>query len=492
MISAWLAVAIPPGYFASAQSNQVQITSLVTSNWPAVEATVTVIDASGQPVAGLNDNNFASSVDGTTVPLTGVTTTSDPSIGIAVVLVFDVSGSMAGPPLEEAKAAGKTLLAQLGATDQVAVMSFATQPAVVQDYTSDRAALERAIDSLSAEGATALYAGVQDSAALAAQAPLPRRAVVLLSDGVDEGSTATATRESSLAAAADSGALIMTVGLGPSLDDAYLSELATLGKGQYLSASQAAELQALYSTIGGVLRQQYVLTLDGSALGEGFSQGTLRVDVLRDGARDFAETALVSPVAPASLSPTPVLTATPAPTDVPGVPGDESGSSLLLPLIAGGAAVALVLGVPTVLLLRRRRSSRPAREEAAQAAAQLERLQHQSSSEKLPFPEITRAVPAEETGAWLELPAGGRFNLTTAPITVGFSADCTIRLDAASFDSLERVRIWLRDGRYMLHNLSRSTSIGVGGRPVTWVILEDGDALQLGSATLVFHEPAGI
>src|SRR5438309_6514913 len=81
---------------ASAQQHQLQITSVVTTNWPSVEVTATIVDPTGQPITGLGAQNFNVRSGASALPVTGVTTTSDPGVGIAVVLVFDVSGSMAG------------------------------------------------------------------------------------------------------------------------------------------------------------------------------------------------------------------------------------------------------------------------------------------------------------------------------------------------------------------------------------------------------------
>jgi len=92
--------------------------------------------------------------------------------------------------------------------------------------------------------------------------------------------------------------------------------------------------------------------------------------------------------------------------------------------------------------------------------------------------------------AWLEVVAdeqGNRFPLGEDPVTVGFTGDCTICLPDGAGQSGARVRLWKREGRYMLHNLSRLNLVTVGGRPATWVVLEDGDMIEIGSSKLVFR-----
>jgi hypothetical protein len=92
--------------------------------------------------------------------------------------------------------------------------------------------------------------------------------------------------------------------------------------------------------------------------------------------------------------------------------------------------------------------------------------------------------------AWLDVSAGdaGRFALGEDPITVGFTADCTICLPKGSGHEGARVRVWRREGRYMLHNLSRLGRVTVAGKPATWAILEDGDEILVGNHRVVFHD----
>jgi predicted component of type VI protein secretion system len=106
------------------------------------------------------------------------------------------------------------------------------------------------------------------------------------------------------------------------------------------------------------------------------------------------------------------------------------------------------------------------------------------------LPEIERAVADDRALAWLTLPDGQKVPLGTAPVTIGFTADCKVQLpDGSSGPSMERARVWWRDGSYMLHNLSRVGSLRVGGKPVTWAVLEDGDEIVIGDASLVFQFP---
>src|SRR2546425_1248125 len=139
------------------QPDQVRITAVDNQAYPRLRTSVTVLDESGRPVAGLDSEAFKVAADGKPVRVSGFTTGQDPNVPAAVVLAFDTSGSMDGTPIEQARQAGKALAGQLGPTDQVAVLTFSNTVQLAQDFTSDRGALVTAIDRIAAAGNTALY-----------------------------------------------------------------------------------------------------------------------------------------------------------------------------------------------------------------------------------------------------------------------------------------------------------------------------------------------
>ncbi len=473
---------LTPRAAAGQQALEVRIDAVDTSAYPTIRATVSVLDSSGRPAVDVPAEAFKGSVGGTPLLTTSLTGSSDEGLGIAVVLMFDLSGSIQGPALQQAKEAGKTLINELRPNDQVAVAAFSSSVRLVQDFTQDRPALTAAIDGLFAGGNTALYDAVVRSLEIAKGSPLPRRSVVLLSDGQDFGGVSQTDRASSISVAGSAGVPLFLIGLGSLADQPYLEELAAAARGQLFLAPTADTLGALYQSIGAVLRQQYVLEMDASGLSVSGAQ-SLRVEVNGAAGSGAAE-------APVDL-PAPVVPSVAPPTEPPVTPPattmeEDGGSGLALVVGAGAAALAgvLVVGGGTAWVWRtaRRRRTRAEHHDA------LRRLVDSTKA----TPIFAGTGPREEVAydAWLQLTTGEGdeiFPLGDSPVTIGFSGDCDVQLTGGSGRRSERVRVWRREGRYMLNILSRLGSVTVGGQAARMLVLEDGDGIEIGTQRLVFH-----
>ena len=112
-----------------------------------------------------------------------------PADDVEVILAIDASGSML-KVIDAAKAAANEFVASMPAGVRIGVETFADVVTVLTPPTNDRALLTAQIDSIEADGDTALY----DVVVAASQHFTPtaeNKVLVLLSDGKDEGSLAT-------------------------------------------------------------------------------------------------------------------------------------------------------------------------------------------------------------------------------------------------------------------------------------------------------------
>ena len=242
---------------------------------------------SGADVEHLDASSFAVTLNGAPATVTAADLASSGNVPLDVLFVIDVSGSMAGEPIARAKEAAKGFVAGLSPNDRVAIITFADDAATTQDFTTDRGATAAAIDGLEANGNTALYRATGAAALKIGGASASRRAVILLSDGAQDGVPLTNTREQAIEAAAGGSAPFFTIGEGQGIDRDYLQQLAQATHGRYLEAPDPADLGALYDGIGKLLRSQYVVTFDASAApAEG---APISIEVKADGASAKAD-----------------------------------------------------------------------------------------------------------------------------------------------------------------------------------------------------------
>lgn len=189
----------------------------------------------------------------------------------AVMLVMDVSGSMAANDLQPnrltaAKQAARAFVDQLPPNIQVGLVSFSSVANVLTPPTQDRFALTQAIDSLHARGGTATGDGLNLALDQLTQRPAsengqrPPALVVLLSDG--QTTTGSPPEEAARRAATEQ-IKVYTVGIGQrgavplvdgrlpvGLDEAALQNIAEGTGGTYFYAAESNQLQRIYSDLG--------------------------------------------------------------------------------------------------------------------------------------------------------------------------------------------------------------------------------------------------
>ncbi|HET6615948.1 MAG TPA: VWA domain-containing protein [Dehalococcoidia bacterium] len=252
--------------FGQESAFRANIASVSDDAYPNAKIIVNLEDDSPEGLPALGPEQFTVTANGNAVSVVAAELASSQDEPLDLTLVLDTSGSMAGAAMTNAKDAAKALIAELAPNDRVAVIGFADQVVVVQDYTSDRAAVNAAIDGLVAQGNTALYQATAVAAFKAVSSTATRKAVVLLSDGADFGGASAATREEAVNAARNAGVPYFTIAQGSDLDLPYLQEVSDVSKGRLLEAVNPAELRDLYLGIGRILRNQYIITFDASAV----------------------------------------------------------------------------------------------------------------------------------------------------------------------------------------------------------------------------------
>lgn len=188
-----------------------------------------------------------------------------PAVPRDLTVVVDVSGSMSGTKLEQAKAALQQALGTLGPNDRFRVIAFSAAVRSFRDgpVVATRANLAHArefVDGLAAEGGTNL-AGALD-AALDVPGDAERLAqVILVSDGMPSVGEQAPDRIAGEAAARIGRARIFPVGVGHDVNTYLLDRLAAEGRGAVEYVPPGASVESAVGVILNKLRHPALVDL---------------------------------------------------------------------------------------------------------------------------------------------------------------------------------------------------------------------------------------
>jgi Ca-activated chloride channel homolog len=231
-----------------------------------INLNVSVTDGQGHYVTDLVEKDFAVYEDGVRQDLSLFTHENLP---ISLSIMIDTSASM-DEKLSVAQAAAVRFTKTLRPQDQAQIVQFNDRATVLQDFTSDQAALESAIRRTRASGPTAmynaLYIALKDLTKLKKAGELRRRAVVLLTDGEDTASLVNDDQVLDLAKKTEVNIYSISIRQNRPTDRErlafsqaahILTALANETGGQVHFPQSLSELDAVYDRIAEELRTQY-------------------------------------------------------------------------------------------------------------------------------------------------------------------------------------------------------------------------------------------
>ena len=167
---------------------------------------------------------------------------------VAMALVLDVSGSMEGEKLVQARNAVLEMVDRMRDADQISLVVYSDNARVVQPLArvrDVRAQLHLTVPTINSEGGTNIPSGLMAGAQTLAEAPegVVRR-VVLMSDGRDGSGQSLDTIAAGLRVRADRGVTLSSLGVGADYDETFMSRLADAGRGNYEFMRDGAQLRA--------------------------------------------------------------------------------------------------------------------------------------------------------------------------------------------------------------------------------------------------------
>ena len=259
--------------------------------------TATVVDADGRLVPDLTQNAFEIFEDGVQQSITQFT---HERIPLGLGLLLDVSDSMFGQRILDARAAVERFLLELLApTDAYFVMAFNHEPMLLTPWTSDPDAVRRALASLHPSGSTAIYDAVSRALPLIDHRTRERAAMVVVSDGADTASDISLRQLRSALQRTDAFVYAIAIdsparyALNTSVDANALGEITNPTGGHTQVVHDGNELAAATARIAEELNTQYMLGYSSPHPGDGQFH-SIRVKVTSAGYRVRARNGYVA------------------------------------------------------------------------------------------------------------------------------------------------------------------------------------------------------
>ena len=148
--------------------------------------------------------------------------------GVSVAVLFDVSGSMEDRMVNARDTATHMLGWLDKERDEAGFFTFDTRLTQLTPFTTGLQAVPRELDLLTPFGATGLHDAIAQTAHRMNGRESRRRAIVVLTDGVDNASRLSASEVSGIASAID--VPVYVVGIVPSIDNPAADHLGAVGR----------------------------------------------------------------------------------------------------------------------------------------------------------------------------------------------------------------------------------------------------------------------
>jgi VWFA-related protein len=261
---------------------------------------VSVTDRSNRPVTGLDKEDFRLFEDTVEQDVLHFSGEDTP---VSVGLIFDTSGSI-GQRLSESRQAAARLLETASHGDEFFLIEFDSRPRLTVPFTERPEDIHTRLPFVGSAGNTALYDSIKLALSEMRGARNTRKALVVISDGIDNASRYAAPEIRSVLRETDvqlyAIALVETMnprGRTPAeiAGPIILGEFASETGGLHFTTTNPKQLSGIAARIGEVLRNQYILGYSPANVTRDGKYRRLKVKVDEAGTKTYARPGYYAP-----------------------------------------------------------------------------------------------------------------------------------------------------------------------------------------------------
>jgi Ca-activated chloride channel family protein len=240
----------------------------------AVVLPVTVRDQKGRAVSRVPESRFTLEVDGLVVPIRDIVREQD--LPLSLGFVIDTSGSMAGRKMKACQDLVTAFLDERRSDDQLALWTFGDDRVLERfPFGMSWYLLPRVLEMLKPWSTTALYDMIQRVPDVMQQATHPRRAAIILTDGVDNASQMTPEEATRLAEGLQTPIYVLGVeppppppGTEGASFEEILSLIAEASGGYYRRVPRLDQMPEMTRQLLEELSTRFILTFETSGVGD--------------------------------------------------------------------------------------------------------------------------------------------------------------------------------------------------------------------------------
>jgi Ca-activated chloride channel family protein len=287
-----------------------------------------VTDPNGKPLVGLTQSDFSASTSAGPLPIAWFK--ESPAVPVTLGILIDTSGSME-PKLPVVNGVMTNFVARISPCDEFFLFAFSSRPFMLQPLTINHYLVLSRLELLHAFGQTSLYDSILDGLLMVQHGHYTRKALLVLTDGMDN--TSQATLKQVTAVARQRGVPIYVIGIGDP-DPHGMLHSAFAG-----NDSKNLDVKALNQLADAAGGQAFIVSIQGNGLADAVAS----IEAHFNPAYTIG---LVMPAAGTSSTPPPATVASTPPPAEPASTSPPSSGSATAPPSASAATQPLRLTVP--------------------------------------------------------------------------------------------------------------------------------------------------
>lgn len=256
------------------------------SEFPKIKIFLTVKDSGKSNFAGLTEENIFVYEDGYRANFEKVKGVSESDSTLYLVVNIDSSKSLSAKLLTEVKKSAREFVNLTNSGDMIALYRFNDDATLLSNFTKNLSEIQKKIDTIERHGTrTLLYNALYDSIDLLNKTNAQRKAVIVFTDGKDEGSSIEA--DDVIKFAKESRTSIYCISFNPRDKIKILSRISLLTGGKQFNTKKK-DIESIHRNILNSnipVNKQYLIEYKSALLQDGKTH-SIEVNLKHNGFRD--------------------------------------------------------------------------------------------------------------------------------------------------------------------------------------------------------------